>query len=173
MRISDDLRPEERDILQRIGHLPIDFEALAVVSNIWRAAQGLKLKMERGLLRENQLTWGTFATLFIVWIWGPAETREIARLQGVTRPTVTSNVSALERRGLCVRQTSDEDKRLVSVALTPQGRKTIERLFLKFNEGEQEIASALTAAERATIARLLRKVVAGLSAASNQNGQRV
>jgi DNA-binding MarR family transcriptional regulator len=171
MEFSDDLRPEERDIWQRLEGLPIDFEALAVVSNIWRAAQGLKQKMERGLLRENNLTWGSFSTLYIVWIWGPAETREIARLQGITRPTVTSNVSLLERLGWCQRRTSAEDRRLVIVEITPAGRAVIERVFIQFNAGEREIASVLTATERATITRLLRKIVSGLNGAKTASAE--
>jgi DNA-binding MarR family transcriptional regulator len=173
MKFSDDLRPEERDTLQRLDGLPIDLEAMAVVSNIWRASQAIKLKQERAILREFDLTWASFSALFIIWIWGPAETRDIARLQAVTRPTVTSNVSMLERRGLCVRRASEQDKRLVIVQLTVKGEKTIKRVFRRFNQGEQAIASVLTPAERQTLARLLRKVVAGINAADNKYSQRV
>jgi MarR family 2-MHQ and catechol resistance regulon transcriptional repressor len=159
----DELRPEERDIMQRVGALPIDYRAMAVVSNIWRTSQAIKLAMERSLLREFDLTWAGFSTLFIIWVWGPAEIRVIARLQAVSRATVTSNVSQLERNGYCTRWTSEEDRRLVLVGLTEQGRALIERLFPRFNQGEAEIAANLSQEEQETLAHLLRKVLAGMN----------
>lgn len=149
--------------MRRISGLPIDYPALAVASNIWRAAMAMKLKLERSVLRSYRLTWSGFSTLFIVWVWGPAEVRDIARLQGVSRPTITSNLTMLERRGLCVRASSPDDGRLVTASLTPAGEALIKELFPRFNRGEQEISSVLDPEERAEIARLLRKVVDGIT----------
>ena len=112
------------------------------------------------MLRGFELTWASFSTLFIVWIWGPIEIREIARRQVVTRPTVTSNVDALESRGLCKRRSSEVDKRLVTVELTASGKAMIETVFTKFNKGEKQIASSLSAEEQQAAASLLRKIVA-------------
>ena len=166
MRNRDDLGPEEKDILQRVSGLPIDYDAMAVVANIWRASQAIKLVMERSILREfdTKLTWAGFSTLFIVWVWGPIETRDIARSQGVSRATVTSNITMLESHGLVERQTSAQDRRLVIVELTTKGRELIEHVFPHFNEGEVAIASSLTLAEQRTLAHLLRKVLAGIRA---------
>ena len=74
MRLPDDLLPEEVDVMQRVSGLPVDFHAIAILANIWRAAQAFRLRMERTVLREFELTWASFSTLFIVWIWGPLET---------------------------------------------------------------------------------------------------
>jgi len=155
----NDFPTEEFDVRQRIAALPTNLLAYGVVSNIWRVAQELKLRMERTVLREFDLTWAGFATLFIVWIWGPIETRDIAKSQGVTRPTITSTVTLLEKNGLCTRQTSTEDRRLVLVELTPKGKALIERVFPLFNQGEATIVSGLSVEEQETLAALLRKVV--------------
>lgn len=163
MQVSDDLRPEERDILRRVSGLSIDYASLAVVSNIWRTAQAIKNKMERTILREYAITWSGFSTLFIIWVWGPVETRDIARLQGVSRPTISSNLAWLEGRKLCKRKNSTGDKRLVTVALTAKGKALIEELFPRFNRGERDISSTLTPEEQLQIAHLLRKVVAGVT----------
>jgi DNA-binding MarR family transcriptional regulator len=72
---------------------------------------------------------------------------------------VTSIVDSLEARGLCGRQQSLEDRRLVLVKLTPEGEALIKQVFPLFNRGEAEIASSLTTAEQETLAHLLRKVV--------------
>ena len=163
MPVHDDFSRNELEIMRRAAGLPIDELALAVASNIWRAAQGFKLKMEREVLREHDLSFASFSTLFIIWIWGPLETREIAKSQAVSKATVTSLLITLEKRGLVRRKSSKVDKRLVIVSLTEAGKSLIEWLFPKFNQGESELASILTESEQETLAHLLRKIVAGVS----------
>jgi MarR family transcriptional regulator, 2-MHQ and catechol-resistance regulon repressor len=172
--VHDDFRKEELDIMHRVAGLPIDELALAVASNIWRSAQLFKLKMEREILREHDLTFASFSTLFIVWIWGPIETREIARSQAVTKATITSTVSKLESQGLVKRSGSKIDKRLVTVELTGKGKRLIEWVFPKFNQGEVEIASSLSEEEQDTLAHLLRKVIRGMNGvAQDKEAERV
>ena len=163
MPVHDDFSRPELEVMRRAAGLPIDELALAVASNIWRAAQGFKLKMEREVLREHNLSFASFSTLFIIWIWGPLETREIAKSQAVSKATVTSLLITLEKRGLVKRKSSKVDKRLVIVNLTDAGRSLIEWLFPKFNQGESELASILTESEQDILAHLLRKIVAGVS----------
>ncbi len=163
MPVHDDFSQTELEIMRRVSGLPVDELALSVVSNVWRAAQSFKLKMERSVLREHDLSFASFSTLFIVWIWGPIETREIARSQAIARATVTSLVNTLERRKLVKRRTSKTDRRLVIVELTAQGKALIEWVFPKFNQGEIEVASTLNEDEQETLAHLLRKVVSGVN----------
>jgi MarR family transcriptional regulator, 2-MHQ and catechol-resistance regulon repressor len=160
-----DLLPQEHAIMRRVASLPIDYRAMAVVANIWRTSQAVKLKLERELLRECDLTWAGFSTLFIVWVWEPIEIREIAQHQGVARATVTSNVTQLASNGFCRRTPSTADRRLVFVELTAQGRALIEDLFPRFNQGEAAIASSLSFDEQEQLAQLLRKVYAGMNGA--------
>jgi MarR family transcriptional regulator, 2-MHQ and catechol-resistance regulon repressor len=170
--VHDDFRKEELDIMHRVAGLPVDELALAVASNIWRTAQMFKLKMERDILRAHDLTFASFSTLFIVWIWGPIETREIARSQAVTKATITSMVSKLEQQGLVKRRDSKVDKRLVTVELTGKGKRLIEWVFPKFNQGEVEIASSLSEEEQDTLAHLLRKVIRGMNGVESQEVER-
>lgn len=163
MPVHDDFSKEELDVMRRVAGLPIDELALAVASNIWRTAQMFKLKMERDILREHDLTFASFSTLFIVWIWGAIETREIARSQAVTKATITSTVSKLESQGFVKRREGKTDKRLVTVELTGKGKRLIEWVFPKFNQGEVEMAQSLTEEEQDTLAHLLRKVVRGMN----------
>jgi MarR family transcriptional regulator, 2-MHQ and catechol-resistance regulon repressor len=172
--VHDDFTKEELDVMHRVAGLPVDELALAVASNIWRTAQMFKLKMERDILREYDLTFASFSTLFIVWIWGPIETREIARSQAVTKATVTSNVSKLESQGFVKRRDSKTDRRLVTVELTGKGKRLIEWVFPKFNQGEVEVAKSLTEEEQDMLAHLLRKVIRGINGvAEGEEAQRV
>ena len=170
MRISNNLQPEELDIMERVSGLSIDPLALAVASNIWRAAQELKSQMERTVLREYELTMASFSTIFILWIWGPLETRQIADSQNVTRGTVTSNITLLEKRGLCTRTQSEVDRRLVLVELTSAGKTLIEQVFPLFNQGEKALVADLTEEEQETLADLLRKIVKSNKNNIQQNG---
>ncbi|MEO1442282.1 MAG: MarR family transcriptional regulator, partial [Chloroflexota bacterium] len=115
---------------------------------------------EREVLQKHNLTWASFSTLFIVWIWGPIEMGGIAESQSVGRSTVTSTVGLLEKRGLCTRAHMDGNRRSVMVTLTPEGEDLIERVFPEFNRQEKAFVSALDEDEAETLTRLLRKVVA-------------
>ncbi|MEM7539469.1 MAG: MarR family transcriptional regulator [Chloroflexota bacterium] len=165
MRITNELIQAEQDILHRVADLPVNLSALAVASNIWRASQSFRLTLERTVLREYELTWSSFSTLFIIWVWGPIGMSAIAEHQFVSRPTVTSAVTQLEKRGYCIRQTAAQeadtqrDRRTVRVALTETGRTLIEEVFPKFNQGEADFVNPLTPEEQETLAYLLRKLV--------------
>ncbi len=165
MRWGAELRPEELAIMARVSGLPVNVPAMAVVTNIWRAAQTLKATAERTVLREHGLTWASFSTLYIVWVWGPIETRAIAASQGVTRATVTSTVDTLERLGHVCRRPDPSDRRLVRVELTPEGQRCIERVYPLFNGTiEAGIVADLTAAEQTHLAELLRVVIGSTQA---------
>ncbi len=161
MRVSNELIDAEMDVMRRVSGLPINQQALAVSSNIWRASQALRHQLERSVLRQYKLSWSSFSTLFIVWVWGPIEMSEIARHQSVSRPTITHTVNLLEKRAYCERQFIGEngDRRVVQVILTDIGRELVEEVFPKFNQGETDFVACLTEEECKTLATLLRKVV--------------
>lgn len=161
MRITEEAVKAERDILERIDGLPVNLSAMAVASNMWRASQAFRLKVERSLLRDYELSWASFSTLFIVWIWGPIGMSAIADHQNVSRPTISSTVKHLEKRGYCKRASDSQktDGRTIQVTLTPAGLEIIEEVFPRFNLVEAAFVDCLTAEEQATLTALLRKVV--------------
>ncbi|MEM7032154.1 MAG: MarR family transcriptional regulator [Chloroflexota bacterium] len=161
MQVSNDLVDAEFAIMRRLSGLDINLQALAVASNIWRASQTFRLQLERSVLRDYKLSWSSFSTLFIVWVWGPIEMSAIAEHQAVSRPTITSTVGLLEKRGYVDRQFGGEngDRRVVLVRLTEVGQVLIEEVFPKFNQGEAAFVDGLTTEECETLATLLRKVV--------------
>lgn len=159
----DNLIAAERDVLERIGDLPVDFEAFAAVSNIYRAASAIRRHMEVTILNETGLSWTAFTALWVLWIWGEMEARHLAAEANVTKGTLTGVVDTLERRGLVARRRHDEDRRLVSVALTDEGAELIEEVFPKFNQQEQYVAGMMTGPQRKAVASGLRRIVRGLS----------
>jgi len=154
-----DLVRAERDIRERIGNQPLDFAAMAAVSNIYRAANVIRNHLERQVLADEDLSWAAFTVLFVLWIWGDQQTRHLADEAGVTKGTLTGVLKTLERRGLTRRRTHDEDGRLVLVSLEPKGAAMIERVFPAFNMGEATVSGDLTEQEKDKLAALLRKII--------------
>ena len=154
-----DLVQAERDIRNRIGDQPLDFAAMAAVSNIYRAANVVRNHMERKVLAGEDLSWAAFTVLFVLWIWGDQQTRHLAEEAGVTKGTLTGVLKTLEKRGLARRRGHDGDGRLVLVGLEPKGVAVIERLFPAFNAGEALVSASLSEREKNQLATLLRKII--------------
>jgi DNA-binding MarR family transcriptional regulator len=159
--------PTEREeqVAERVGELhDIDFGATAVVSNIYRVANSVRNRIEREVLGADNLSWTGFTALFVLWVWGPQETRHLAEECGVSKGTLTGIVATLERRGLIERSPHATDGRLVLVSITAKGRALIRRLFPDFNKQESAVAEALSPREQAQFVILLRKVLAHVDA---------
>lgn len=150
---------ERADVLAHVAGPPVDRDAMAVGSSIWRAAQAMRTHLEHTVLRADDLSWTGFSLLFHLWVSEAMETRALAASIGVSRATVSGVCDTLERRGLARRAGHERDRRLVRLELTPAGRALIEELFPRFNEGESALCGDLTADERRTLASLLRRVV--------------
>lgn len=150
----------ERDIRARLGDRPLDFEALLAVSNIYRAANAVRNRMEREVLAPAGLSWGGFTILFVLWVWGDRETGDLAEDCGLAKGTLSGMLSTLEQTRLVSRSKHPEDGRKVMVHLEPEGLDTIEEVFPTFNAYEATFTEDLSAEERRDLARLLRTVTA-------------
>jgi MarR family transcriptional regulator, organic hydroperoxide resistance regulator len=154
----DELVRAERDIRARLGELPLDFGAMSAISNIYRAASTVRNHMEQKVLADENLSWVAFTVLWVLWIWGEQETRQLAEEAGITKGTLTGVLNTLEGRRLVERNRHPVDGRRMLVHLSPSGSRVIEELFPRFNREETFAASALSGSEQQELARLLRKV---------------
>ena len=155
----DELVQAERDVRARIGEQPFDFEAMAAISNIYRAANVVRNHMEQKVLADYELSWGAFTVMFVLWIWGEQETRYLAAEAGVTKGTLTGVLKTLERRGFVRRHPHPVDGRLVVVRLEPAGEDAICDLFPRFNREEAFASANLSAEDRTRLASLLRVII--------------
>jgi len=125
-------------------------------------------------LSDHNISHGRFGVMQLLWHGGeaaqergrgagdceggPRTPAELAEAAGVTRATMTGLIDTLERDGFVKREPDPNDRRMMSVRLTPEG----ERFLMKFLPGHfQAIASLmspLTEAERKTLVQLLGKV---------------
>ncbi len=159
---SHTLAETEARVENRLSHMQLDFEAMAVMSNLFRAASAVRNHFERNVLAPSGLSWTAFVVLWVTWIWEPAETREIAGEAGISKATLTGVLSTLEKHGLAMRSRSADDGRLVLVTLTPEGEKLMADLFPKFNKQEVEVVAPIATGQRVALADMLRAITAKL-----------
>lgn len=152
------LSETERQVSSLLKDLPIDFDSMAVVSNLFRAANAVKNHLERTVLAPHDLSWTGFVVLWVVWIWQPIETRQIAAEVGTSKASITGVLKTLESRKLVIRKQSKTDQRLVLVTLTKSGEKLMQSLFPEFNQEESTITSVLTKSQIKETAASLRKI---------------
>ncbi len=79
------------------------------------------------LASDNELTLSQFALLTPLAVRERAQVRELALDAGITAPTATRILDALERRGFVQRTRSSEDRRAVNVTLTEAGDEALAR----------------------------------------------
>ena len=152
----------EARVANRLSHMTLDFEAMAVMSNLFRAASAVRNHFERNVLAESGLSWTAFVVLWVTWIWEPAETRDIASEAGISKATLTGVLSTLEKLELVRRERSANDGRLVLVKLTTQGKALMETLFPAFNRQEIEVVSPVADEKRGELADMLRAITANI-----------
>jgi DNA-binding MarR family transcriptional regulator len=64
--------------------------------------------------------------LSVVVFGGPMPVTRLAAIEQVSAPAITKTVSLLERQGLVARERSAEDRRVVLVRATAEGRRVLE-----------------------------------------------
>ena len=89
------------------------------------AVYGLLTTLLRRTPRDISLT--SLATLSTLGRTGPKRITELAAIEGVTQPSMTTLVANLDRQGLVVRSGDPADKRVSLVSLTEAGREYMMR----------------------------------------------
>jgi DNA-binding MarR family transcriptional regulator len=72
---------------------------------------------------------------------------ELARELSITTGATTRMIDVLETRGLMVRDRGGEDRRVVNLAVTEEGRETVEQLMLRVVEAWNEVLKDFDQAE--------------------------
>ncbi len=147
---------------RHVAGMSLDLEAMATVSNIHRVATRIRNHFEQGVLRERELTWTSFVTLWVLWVWGETQTRYLAEEVGITRSTLSGVLNTLERRGLIARRAHETEGRLVLVSNTAKGKALMDELFPRFNAEESFVVSTLSEDAMRRLAGALRSIAGHL-----------
>lgn len=122
-----------------------------------RAHQRATLCFQQVMAGED-LSPTQFAALATVLKHGEVSQNHLGRMTAMDPSTISLVVRKLLKQGLIKRSPSQTDQRLAIIALTDEGtRYTLDRLERSVEVG-QKLLSPLTAAEQATLLRLLQRI---------------
>ena len=136
----------------------VDLDVLSAALNIVRVSNLLVNDLESRVHRPSGWTWAGFRVMFVVFVTRTAEPRDVARLAGVSRASVSGVLNTLERDGLIVRERSSADGRIVTVHLTERGRLATVDAFKQNHHVEGEWLARLTRPELRTLVDLLHRL---------------
>jgi DNA-binding MarR family transcriptional regulator len=109
------------------------------------------------IMHESGLTGGPMKALRFLPVTGSLPMRQLAARMGCDNSYVTSLVDTLEQRGLAAREPHPTDRRVKVIVLTEEGRRLAEQVQRAYATPPAAFAG-LSAAEAATLCRLLRKL---------------
>jgi MarR family 2-MHQ and catechol resistance regulon transcriptional repressor len=131
--------------------------ALNAYIKLMRAAESVTARLNRQLALQ-QLTMSQFGALEALYHIGPLNQTELGRKLLKSGGNITTVVDNLEMRGLAQRQRSKEDRRVIIVTLTTEGRRLIRRIFPRHVERIVKEFSVLSAAELLELGELCRRL---------------
>jgi DNA-binding MarR family transcriptional regulator len=105
------------------------------------------------------LTPALFALLNVIGAREGAIQQELGSAMGIDRSTMVSLIDQLESAGLAKRRPSATDRRAREIAITPKGRRLLQRARRMVSQVEDEVLAALTAEERRELETLLRRAL--------------
>jgi DNA-binding MarR family transcriptional regulator len=111
-------------------------------------------------LADEEITPARFTALALIGANPGARQVDIARGLEVARPAALKVVNHLISLGLVEAHPIPSDKRIGALALSAKGQAKLAAYEQAVREHEDRICSAITAQERATMTRILRKLLA-------------
>ena len=125
---------------------------------LWKAAQAVEAYAKKSI-EHLEICGSDFAVLEALLHKGPLPVNEIGRKVLLTSGSITAAVDRLETKALVERRASRTDRRARIVHLTKEGRRLIKRAYAEHAADMERLSAAsLTAAERRTLIRLLKKI---------------
>jgi DNA-binding MarR family transcriptional regulator len=105
----------------------------------------------------------------------PRMLTDLASMQGVSLPTMSSSISAMVERGWVKRNAPEDDRRVVMIEVTATGRAALERVSRAAEGHLAEVLAPLDVPARRRLQgglSVLRKVFAGIPASVSRKGHR-
>jgi DNA-binding MarR family transcriptional regulator len=157
----------------------LDPSACEAYLHLLRAGDEVFSVTERNLA-EHTISQGRFGVLMLLWNStqrrtstgdtvepcrpaGPRTPAELADAAGVTRATMTGLIDTLERDGLVRREPDPDDRRMMSVRLTPKADAFVAALLPAHFQIMARLMAPLSETERKTLVALLTKILQSAS----------
>ena len=139
--------PADPDVTQFAGQL---------FFRLWRASH----TQTAAALETIGLTPALFAVLNFLRAQDGALQKEIGAAMEIDPSTMVALIDQLEDAGLAKRRPRPTDRRAREVAITPKGRRTLDRGRALAREVEDDVLQGLSSAERGRLLKLLRQALA-------------
>jgi|SRR5499427_10271697 len=150
----------------------LDVEPMQVLSRVSRLARHLDIA-RRGAFADHGLEPWEFDVLSALRRAGPPfqlTPGALLRATLVTSGTMTNRIDRLAAAGLVRREPDPRDRRGVLVTLSEQGRDAVDAALTDLLDREQGLLAGLDGGQRATLAALLRALLAPFDAAHAARG---
>jgi DNA-binding MarR family transcriptional regulator len=135
-----------------------ELSAVACIQSLQRT-EGLLAGRLNTRLRPYGLTSATFNVLAVLLATKRSLSPcDIGEQLNVTRGTVTGLLDSLERQRLVQRRPHPEDRRMLLIELTGEGRELLQRLLPEYQQGMDELLACLSESERETFTQVLAKI---------------
>jgi DNA-binding MarR family transcriptional regulator len=134
---------------------PVTEFAGQLLFRLWRATHTRAAEV----LGSVGLTTALFALLNVIGAREGAIQQELGTALGIDRSTMVSLIDQLESAGLASRRPSATDRRAREIAITPKGRRLLQRARGLIVQVEEEVFAGLTADERSELLALLRRAL--------------
>ena len=109
-------------------------------------------------MQKHDLTMTEFSVLMVLHHGGPTPLGELSERILLTGASTTYTVKKLEKRGIIVRESRSEDKRVVMGVITEKGRALARKIAPLHAAELAEAMHRLSTDEKKTVAQLLRKL---------------
>lgn len=124
---------------------------------LWRAYKAAEDVDRESIGKLGFKSLSDFAVLEVLYHKGPQPVNSIGKKVHLTSGSITTAVDRAERAGYVHRVREEDDRRVVTIHLTEKGKLLIEEAFKTHASELEKIFSPLSANERTTLARLLKK----------------
>jgi MarR family transcriptional regulator, transcriptional regulator for hemolysin len=140
---------------QPSAEAPVTEFAGQLFFRLWRASH----VRAADALESVGLTPALFGLLNVIGAREGAIQQELGSMMGIDRSTMVSLIDQLESASLAKRRPSATDRRAREIAITPKGRRLLQRARRMISETEDEVLAGLSADERNELVRLLRRAL--------------
>ncbi|MSU69799.1 MAG: MarR family transcriptional regulator [Opitutaceae bacterium] len=140
----------------------LDPSATEVFLHLLRAGDAA-VRITEAHLAEHNISQGRFTVLMLLLdkfkgCPRPDTPAGLAGRAGVTRATMTGLIDTLERDGLVKREPDPEDRRRLSVNLTPKGQALLQEILPGHFQRMAALMHSLNESERKSLVRLLNRI---------------
>ena len=125
---------------------------------VWKASHEVMRYDCKSIAAQGFATLSDYAVLEVLLHKGSLPVNAIGEKVLLTSGSITTAIQRLEKRGLVVRERSEDDARVVLVHLTDTGMNLIRQAFVAHTEDLDQLFVELSEDERIQFASLMRRL---------------